>query len=181
MSVCGSEQFWPIARFILLTMALLTACSLEDARDTLGIGKQSPDEYLVVERAPLSLPPNFDLRPPTPGETRTQYEDLRRQAERILLGETENVDGARSEGEVALLKGAGGLDVDPRIRQKIDGDSGSLLVENRGLIEEIMFWKVGNGTELIIDPIAEAERLRKNASAGLPVTYGASPTIRRKK
>ena len=112
MSVCGSEQFWPIARFILLTMALLTACSLEDARDTLGIGKQSPDEYLVVERAPLSLPPNFDLRPPNPGETRAQYEDPRRQAERILLGETENVDGARSEGEVALLKGAGGLDVD---------------------------------------------------------------------
>ncbi len=181
MRVCGSQQFWPIARFFLLAVALLTACSLEDARDTLGVGKQSPDEYLVVERAPLSLPPNFDLRPPTPGETRTQYEDLRRQAERILLGETENVDGARSEGEVALLKGAGGLDVDPRIRQKIDGDSGSLLVENRDLVEEIMFWKAGNGTDLIIDPIAEAERLRKNASAGLPVTYGASPTIRRKK
>ena len=54
----------------------LAACSLQAARQTLGIEKQSPDEYLVVERAPLSLPPNFDLRPPTPGAAQAQYVDL---------------------------------------------------------------------------------------------------------
>ena len=72
---------------IALASCLFAACSLQDARDTLGMGKNSPDEYLVVQRAPLSLPPNFELRPPTPGEARQQYDNLRRQAERILLGD----------------------------------------------------------------------------------------------
>ena len=43
-----------------------------------------------------------------------------------------------------------------------------------------MFWEGHEGGDLIVDPVAEAERLRKNASAGLPVTYGEAPTIKRK-
>ena len=36
-------------------MILLTGCS--SARDIVGLSKQSPDEFEVVTRAPLSLPP----------------------------------------------------------------------------------------------------------------------------
>ena len=36
------------------------------------------------------------------------------------------------------------------------------------------------GADFIVDPVAEAERLRRNALSGMPVTYGASPTIERK-
>ena len=165
---------------IALASCLFAACSLQDARDTLGMGKNSPDEYLVVQRAPLSLPPNFELRPPTPGEARQQYDNLRRQAERILLGDERSTSEARSNGEKALLSGAGAIDSDPRIRQKIDRENGELVVEDKAFVEEIMFSKNDDGTSLIVDPIAEAERLRRNAAAGLPVTFGESPTIRRK-
>ena len=43
----------------------LAAC--DSARETLGLNKRAPDEFAVVPRAPLVLPPNYDLRPPEPG------------------------------------------------------------------------------------------------------------------
>lgn len=165
---------------IAVLASWLAACSLQEARQTLGIEKQSPDEYLVVERAPLSLPPNFDLRPPTPGTAQAQYVDLREQAERILLGLDDGPAADRSEGEIALLAGAGALNTDARIRQTIDRENGAYIVEDDGFVDDLMFWQGDAGSSLIIDPVAEAERLRENASAGLPVTYGDPPTIRRK-
>ena len=165
---------------MVLAAICIGSCSLQDARETLGMEKQAPDEYLVVERAPLSLPPNFDLRPPTPGAVRTQYVDLRRQAERILLGLTDEFPSDRSTGEIALLEGAGAINIGGAIRQTIDRESGAYMVEDGGFVDDLMFWEGHEDGALIIDPVAEAERLRENASAGLPVTYSESPTIKRK-
>ena len=49
---------------------LLTACS--DWKRTLGIEKTPPDEFAVESRAPLTIPPDFNLRPPQPGAGRPQ-------------------------------------------------------------------------------------------------------------
>ena len=49
--------------FAALAAALsLSACA--DMKKELGIGRNSPDEFMVVKRAPLTLPPDDDLRPP---------------------------------------------------------------------------------------------------------------------
>ena len=55
---------------ILLTPVVLGGCG--QVRDALGLTKNPPDEFSVVERAPLALPPSFALRPPTPGAPRPQ-------------------------------------------------------------------------------------------------------------
>ncbi len=48
-----------------MTAALLLAgCSESSFMDTLGIGKQAPDERLVSTNPPLSVPPDMQLRPP---------------------------------------------------------------------------------------------------------------------
>ena len=47
-----------------LTLAL-SACS--NIKQTLGLVKQGPDEFTVITRAPLTVPPNFELTPPKPG------------------------------------------------------------------------------------------------------------------
>lgn len=44
-----------------ICLMLLSACEL--TRSDLGLEKESPDEMLVVSRAPLSIPPEFGLRP----------------------------------------------------------------------------------------------------------------------
>ena len=46
---------------LLLTVSLLSACGL--TREDLGVDKNAPDEMLVISRAPLSVPPEFGLRP----------------------------------------------------------------------------------------------------------------------
>ena len=56
------------ASIALLCVGLLNACS--DTRAALGLDKAPPDEFAVFSRAPLSLPPDFGLRPPAPGPLR---------------------------------------------------------------------------------------------------------------
>lgn len=45
----------------LICISILSGCGL--TRRDLGLEKETPDEMLVVSRAPLSIPPEFNLRP----------------------------------------------------------------------------------------------------------------------
>ena len=62
----------------------LTLAACENLKDTLGWNKQSPDEFVVVTRAPLTLPPDFSLRPPAPGAHRPQRKTVQEQAKATL-------------------------------------------------------------------------------------------------
>jgi Protein of unknown function (DUF3035) len=43
-----------------------------------------PDEFAVESRAPLTIPPEFNLRPPEPGAPRPQEESTEKQAQQII-------------------------------------------------------------------------------------------------
>lgn len=47
---------------VLMSVSALSACS-NATKQKLGLAKQAPDEFMVMSRAPLSLPPEYDLRP----------------------------------------------------------------------------------------------------------------------
>src|SRR5688572_21753165 len=51
--------------FLTLLVLTLAACSSGEVKRTLGLSKQAPDEFRVVPRPPLSVPPEFTLRPPS--------------------------------------------------------------------------------------------------------------------
>ena len=67
-----------------------------------------------------------------------------------------------------------------QVFQTIDRENGIYMVEDSKFVDDLMFWQGDADSSLIIDPVSEAERLRENAAAGLPATFGESPTIRRK-
>ncbi len=48
--------------FGILMIVLLSACS-GVTKEKLGIAKKVPNEKLVEQRVPLSLPPEFDIEP----------------------------------------------------------------------------------------------------------------------
>jgi hypothetical protein len=50
------------------------------------MGKRAPDEFAVVKRAPLIVPPDFDLRPPDPGAPRPNVGRTSDQARVALTG-----------------------------------------------------------------------------------------------
>ena len=60
----------PIFACGLLSVSV-TGCS-SNVKQLLGIEHASPDEFAVESRAPLTIPPDFDLRPPAPGSGRPQ-------------------------------------------------------------------------------------------------------------
>ena len=51
-------------------MLLLGGCT--SIRQMVGLDRTGPDEFAVESRAPLTIPPDFDLRPPQPGMARPQ-------------------------------------------------------------------------------------------------------------
>ena len=61
---------------------LLQGCT--DLKRSIGLEKTSPDEFAVESRAPLEMPPDFDLRPPQPGATRPQEKASDQQARKVI-------------------------------------------------------------------------------------------------
>ena len=113
---------------VLVILAAFTLSACENARDAMGIGKKSPDEFSVVTRAPLSIPPDLGLRPPQPGAERQQEKAVTDSARELLVkstGATTPRDGgpSTSRGEAALLANAGATNADPAIRRKLSRDS----------------------------------------------------------
>ncbi|NVJ70788.1 MAG: DUF3035 domain-containing protein [Alphaproteobacteria bacterium] len=84
-------------------------------------GKNSPDEFEVVSRAPLVVPPEADLAPPRPGEPNAQAIDPGQQAyEALFPGKKIEPSEPKSDAERDLLSrvGAGGPDVRSNAGQK---------------------------------------------------------------
>ena len=68
---------------VVTLAATLTACGVFE--EQLGLNKQAPDEFRVVARAPLTLPPDFTLRPPEPGVARPQEGTTAQQARKVIF------------------------------------------------------------------------------------------------
>jgi hypothetical protein len=183
----------PILIAALAVALPLATGGCSGVKETLGLTKQSPDEFKVVSRAPLSMPPDYNLRPPTPGAARPQEGTPRDQAQQAVfqhatlpadaippIGEGES-ETAQSSGESALLQSAGATGVDPNIRQVVDAETAEDEADSRTLADTLVFWREPDPYGDVVDPTAEQKRLQENAALGQPVTEGETPTIVRKK
>ena len=136
----GNVRYYATPLFLLGALALLTAC--EETKRALGQTKEAPDEFTVYQRAPLSLPPNYGLRPPSPGAQRPQSVNPRDRAKKALGVPVRTADrstaghqqrlGKLSEGERAMLNLTGATSVDPGIRNLVDKDSARQFEEDTG-------------------------------------------------
>src|SRR6516162_1451726 len=61
---------------------LTTGCS--DFKKSMGLEPTLPDEFAVESRAPLTIPPDFELRPPQPGASRPQEKSADQQAKQVM-------------------------------------------------------------------------------------------------
>lgn len=122
-----------------LVGGMLSGCGTVSG--ALGTAKLAPDEFRVVTKAPLVVPPEYALRPPTPGEPRPQELQPESQARQALLGARENVQ--RSEGEVLLADKAGAEKADPLIRYVVDDQYGDLSHKEKSFADRVMFWRKG--------------------------------------
>ena len=104
----------------------LTAC--QSFREEAGLTKQSPDEFAVTTKAPLIIPPDFNLHPPSPGAAPLNQTDPTSSAELAMFNSTDpatvaaQMQGSYSPGEKMLLANAGVQNSDPTIRAQLQSD-----------------------------------------------------------
>jgi Protein of unknown function (DUF3035) len=153
---------------IVLGAALLGlgACT-GTVQENLGLGKRSPDEFQVVRRAPLILPPDYSLRPPEPGAPGPAAQDTASQAEQILTGQPRlpPVDTTQSQGELTLLAQTN-VETTPGIRQVLVQEDADLvsLDDSRFLFILNFQRRAMTPSGPVIDPVAETQRLQQAAA-----------------
>ncbi|HSV30290.1 MAG TPA: DUF3035 domain-containing protein [Candidatus Omnitrophota bacterium] len=158
----------------------LSGCS--DVKRAIGFEKAPPDEFQVVERAPLAMPPDFSLRPPAPGAVRPQEGSTRDQARQALLGRTAQISTqGRTQGDMALLKKAGAENAQADIRILVNKETQSLAEADKSFTDKLVFWSKSAPYGEALDPAKEAQRLRENQALGKAVTDGETPVIKRRK
>jgi len=164
-----------VALFGFSAMAL-SACG-SSLSDTLGYGKEAPDEFAIVTKAPLVIPPDYSLRPPRPGAPSPRETSPSALAQAALLGTMANGQGGAqpSAGEVALLTNAGALNADPAVRDLIDDETRALKQKDERFISEVLFWQKPSEPNRVVNAPSEAQRLRENEALGRPVTEGETP------
>jgi hypothetical protein len=176
---------WRIAAPVILVLALAGCSSLSGM---LGADKSPPDEFRIVARAPLSLPPDYGLTAPQPGATRPQELDIRQTARQIVVDrdggparqEQSPMHADRDPGEATFLRLAGAAQADPNIRATVNRESAVLAEAETGFVDSLMFWNPPREPGVVVDADKEARRLRENAALGRAPTEGETPTIRRK-
>lgn len=167
----------------------LAACGGDSLKDTLGYGKNAPDEFAIVTKAPLVIPPDFSLRPPQPGAPRPQEAAFEPSlaAERALTGgdmasATLPADTATSPGEQALLENTGGAEANPRIRQVVNNETRTLVEKDKTFTDDVLFWQQKPPADArTVDASAESRRIEQNEAQGKPVTEGETPSVKQEK
>ncbi len=132
-------------RAILLSGAVALAVGVSGCNTVsgaLGQNKAAPDEFRVVTKAPLVVPPDYALRPPAPGEPRPQELQPESQARVALLGEREAT--TRDDAEKTFVAQAGAEKADPLIRYVLDDQFGGISHKDKSFADRVMFWRKGD-------------------------------------
>lgn len=145
--------------WVAVVAAAAAASGCGTIQRAIGAAKTSPDEFRVVTQAPLTLPPDYSLRPPRPGDPRPQQLEPDAEARAALFGD--NVAASASQGERTLVSNAGASTVDPTIRDTIDYEAQGLVRRDEGFVDRLLSFG-GQETSTPLDAEAEAQRLQSD-------------------
>ena len=120
----------------------LSGCSA--MRDMAGLQKKSPDEFAVSTKAPLVIPPDFNLRPPMPGAPPANTLDPSSNAQQALFNNSDpqtvanGMRGNYSPAEKLLLAHAGSQNSDPAVRARLSAEERARQNADRGFTDRIL-------------------------------------------
>jgi hypothetical protein len=155
----------------LITIAVtivfgLSACS--DFRRSVGKSKSKPDEFQVVVRPPLSLPPGFsDSAKNIIEMAETNEGDAQTQTAKLL--DTNNVESSGFDGLFDFSS------VPDDIRTKIDEETYGIQLEKRLPLQTLFGGLPDVGP--VLDKMGEDLRLRKARLEGQAPTEGGTKAI----
>ena len=152
---------------LLLCALALAGCG--SIRNLAGLQKKSPDEFAVTTKAPLVIPPDFNLRPPTPGAPPTNQLDPTATAEQALFNNADpqtvanGMRGNYSMAEKLLMANAGVQNSDPAIRARLNGDQRAVQNADKSFTDRILG---SNATPDTGKPLNADAEVTKRSSTG---------------
>lgn len=117
-------------------MALTPACV---SRDTGFSNANAPDEFRVVTKAPLTVPPEYSLRPPAAGQALPSEVTIERTTTVTAFGSTAGSDASPAERE--LIARAGANAASPVIRSLVDYEETKTIRRSPSLTDRVLFWR----------------------------------------
>ena len=163
-----------IAAILGLSFSLI---GCESIRQATGAAKLPPDEFTVLTKAPLIIPPDYNLRPPQPGIASRNEVDADDQARAALFPQNAAtaaaaLGAAYSDGEKLLLTKTNALNVDPNIRRSVSSDVGQ-EDQGPGFAQRVLYQ--GTGAPPPAPPRANAAPATPAPNAPLLEGTGAPP------
>lgn len=142
-------------------IALTPACI---SRDSGFSNSNAPDEFRVVTKAPLTIPPEYGLRPPQAGQELPAEVVVERSTNVTAFGSTTGSDA--SPAERALIAHAGANAANPVIRGLVDYEEAKIIRRSSSMTDRVLFWR---GSDEEVEAIAT-----DNATGGEPVVIEQS-------
>jgi len=163
-----------------LVLVALTGCGSGTLQERLGMGRRAPDEFQVVRRQPLVLPPSYTLPKPGTPSPAQQQGTASLQTQELLFGQPVP-EADPSPAEEALLAGLPGT-VEPNIREVILEENTEMtqLDESRFLfILDFQRRRMvdSSGVYQPLDPTAEAARLEAEGQSARVVTQRVGTSV----
>jgi hypothetical protein len=194
-----SYLIWAITAGLALGVS---ACDI--LKEQVGLTKNAPDEFTVITKAPLVMPPDFSLRPPRPGAKgprdiqpreqaraallqtgkagRAGAEQAGRTGKNTLAGAAGTPSTAKASGaELQILQMAGAEGADSSIRRIVNRETSVLAEKDSTFTDRLIFWQDKQPFDSTVDAGKEAKRLREAAAAGEVASKGKTPIIKRRK
>lgn len=192
------DEAMHLFRYVCAASALLlSACSSDTVKDTLGLERAAPDEFRVVSRPPLSVPPEFTLRPPASSDLPAGQAPATAQAKAIVFGDgavdiapqsatatasktvsRKNTPSKADTADSQFLKNAGIDQANPKIRDELVEEH----YNKASAKEDCSWWDISCVTPEKKDPVVDAAketgRIKDTTNAGEPITKGETPTIK---
>jgi hypothetical protein len=152
----------------LLSLAAALALTLGGCttiRNAAGISKELPDEFAVVSKAPLIIPPEFNLRPPQAGAAATNQISPTASAQEALYSDDPAVvaagmTGNYSPAEKQFLAQTGAANADNSIRQLIAADNKGMQAADDSFTNQVLFGALSSNADgTPVDAAAEKQRI----------------------
>jgi Protein of unknown function (DUF3035) len=152
-------------------LCAMTLMGCQSLRDAAGLQKKSPDEFAVTTKAPLVIPPDFNLRPPMPGAPPSNARDPSTNAEIALFSNADpltvanGMRGNFTRGERLLLANAKAQNSDPTIRARLNADQRAAIQNaDRSFTDRVLSTGVTPNTGKPVNADAEIAKGSKTAT-----------------
>ncbi len=158
-----------IFRFAILAAGVAALMGCTAIRNATGLGKEPPDEFAVVTKAPLVMPPDYNLRPPREGAPPVNQVAPTDAAQSALFDSSDPsaqkaATGDLSESEKQLLTAANANNPDPSIRQQVASDGRAMEAADDSFTKQVLFWQDKPNEN--VDADAESKRLDAQKNGG---------------